>query len=198
MRKQPVFTRPVFDQACKAWQEILREHSRPTECLWLFEENFCFEKSNTPDREYSLAFQTRFTPPPQDAAKIAYHYFSQFEDPVVFYRVGSSQGKSLCTLLCDSWFEPKGPNSGYLRRDDWLIQFYPGDDLELEEVTDEKRWAERILKGRPVAPLDFVMTLRAIHETLAHGRVLTPYEHYALRFLKSWSQFLPNKNRLDN
>jgi hypothetical protein len=30
------------------------------------------------------------------------------------------------------------------------------------------------------------MTLRAIHETLAHGRVLTAYERYALKLLSSW------------
>jgi hypothetical protein len=31
--------------------------------------------------------------------------------------------------------------------------------------------------------LDFCMTLQAVHETLAHGRVLTPYEQYALKIL---------------
>jgi hypothetical protein len=34
------------------------------------------------------------------------------------------------------------------------------------------------------------MTLRAVHETLAHGRVLTAYEHYALRFLHAWRRML--------
>ena len=32
------------------------------------------------------------------------------------------------------------------------------------------------------------MTLRAVHETLAHGRVLTAYERYALRFLHAWGR----------
>jgi len=42
------------------------------------------------------------------------------------------------------------------------------------------------LRDRPLHDLDFCMTLRAIHETLAHGRVLTAYERYALKLLSSW------------
>ena len=34
------------------------------------------------------------------------------------------------------------------------------------------------------------MTLRAVHETLAHGRVLTAYEHYALKLLDAWRRLL--------
>jgi hypothetical protein len=34
------------------------------------------------------------------------------------------------------------------------------------------------------------MSLRAIHETLAHGRVLTSYERYALKLLHVWRRLL--------
>jgi hypothetical protein len=34
------------------------------------------------------------------------------------------------------------------------------------------------------------MTLRAVHETLAHGRVLSAYEHYALKLLHAWKRLI--------
>ncbi len=202
MGKPLVFTRPTFDEAFKAWQTILRERSFATDCLWLFEENLCFEKAagGQPARSsaFKLAYQTGITPPPRDAERIAYRYFAQFERPVVFYRIGSASGKSLCLLLCDAWFEGRGQEQGFIHRDDWLVYYCPGEPIEIEETSDEARWNARIVRGRPLHPLDFCMSLRAIHETLAHGRVLSPYEHYALKFLNTWKHFLPHKNRVDN
>ena len=113
-------------------------------------------------------------------------FAAAFDAPVVFYRVGSSGGKSICLLLCDRWFENKRSGEDILRRDDWLIQFRPGGTEIIEEITDEGRWKNRILRGRPLHDLDFCMTLRSIHEILAHGRVLTSYEHYALTLLHTW------------
>jgi hypothetical protein len=37
--------------------------------------------------------------------------------------------------------------------------------------------------GTTLHDLDFCMALQAIHETLAHGRLLTPYEQFALKVL---------------
>jgi len=86
--------------------------------------------------------------------------------------------------------EPKGESEGFLRRDDWLISFRPGGREEIEEITDEQRWKQRIQRDRPLHDLDFCMMLRAVHETLAHGRALTAYEHYALKFLDAWRHLL--------
>ncbi|MEI6569278.1 MAG: hypothetical protein WCR20_21540, partial [Verrucomicrobiota bacterium] len=63
--------------------------------------------------------------------------------------------------------------------------------VELEEITDFQRWRQRLMKSRPLHDLDFCMDLKAVHEILAHGRVLTAYEHYALRFLHAWGRLLP-------
>jgi hypothetical protein len=64
--------------------------------------------------------------------------------------------------------------------------------VEVEEIKDVERWKGRVLKNRPLHDLDFCMRLRSVHELLAHGRVLTAYEHYALRFLHVWTRFLPH------
>ena len=177
-------------EALKVWQAALAERGLPKELVWIFDENLCFEKDPATRIGFKLGFQTGFSPPPPDAERIAYHHFCEFEARIVFYRVGSSRGKSICLLLCDPWFEPKGEDAGFIRRDGWLISFRPGGAEEIEEITDERRWQERIVRDRPLHDLDFCMTLRAVHEILAHGRVLTTYEHYALKFLHAWRRFL--------
>jgi hypothetical protein len=191
MANLPNFARPPFSEAIKAWKKLLAERKFPTDLLWIFDENICFEKD--PTEGFRLGYQTRFTPPPQDAERVAFDYFCGFEARVVFYRIGSAGGKSICLMLCDEWFEPKDEKDSFIRRDEWLLSFYPGTGGEIPEVTDEQRWKERILRNRPLHDLDFCMTLRAIHEILAHGRVLTAYEHYALRFLHGWSRLLGSK-----
>jgi hypothetical protein len=103
----------------------------------------------------------------------------------VYYRLGASAGRSICLLLCDSWFEPKSEADGYVRRDEWLVSFYPGANEEIEEVTDAKRWQERVVRGRPLTAVDFCMTLAALRELNAHGRVLTPDERFGLKILRS-------------
>ena len=137
-----------------------------------------------------LGFQTRFAPPPPDAEHIAYDYFAGFEAPIVFYRIGSSSGKSVCLLLCNVWFLSKAENEGFHRRDDWLISFRPGPKEAVEEITDLQRWKQRIVRDRPLQDLDFAMSLRAVHEMLAHGRVLSAYEHYALRLFQTWRRWV--------
>ncbi len=182
--------RPTFSEAESAWKKILSERNLPPETLWIFDENLCFEPNPSGKEPFKLGFQTQFAPPPPEAEKVAYDYFSQFEAPIVFYRIGSFGGKSVSLLLCDDWFDAKGSNDGYVRREDWLIDFHPGRPGEVEEIADENRWRRRIVRDRPLHDLDFCMTLRAVHEILAHGRVLTTYEHYALKFLGAWRRLL--------
>jgi hypothetical protein len=188
MAKTPIFTRPAFTQALTAWKTALSERSLPVELVWIFDENLCFEKDDRGNLK--LGFQTRFSPPPPDAEQIAFDHFTEFDARVVFYRIGTCRGRSVCLLLCDEWFEPKTEKDGFLRRDEWLISFRPGERGDIEEVIDEHRYEQRILRGRPLHDLDFCMTLQAVHETLAHGRVLTAYEHYALKFLNAWRRLL--------
>lgn len=182
----PQFVRPTFEQALTEWKTLLSERGFSTELTWIFDENLIFEKDERGQNH--LSFQSQLTPPPADSERVAFNYFCDFEARIVFYRLGSARGKSVCLMLCDTWFEAKQPDSDFVRRDDWLISFHAGDATELEEVVDQNRWQQRLIRNRPLHDLDFSMTLRAVHEILAHGRVLTPYEHFALRLLHGWSQ----------
>jgi len=186
MAKSHTYTRPTFAEASQAWKALLQQRSLPSDLVWVFDENLCFEKDPTTAAGFRLAYQREITPPPADAEQVAYKYFAEFEAPVVFYRLGSAKGKSVCLLLCDPWFENERPSQEFIRRDEWQIQFRPGGPETIEEISDESRWKNRILRGRPLQPLDFCMTLRGVHEILAHGRVLTSYEHYALSLMHVW------------
>jgi len=186
MEKEISHSRPPFEEALKAWKTLLSQRGLPTDITWIFDENLCFESAPGNAGGYKLGFQTVVTPPPADAARLAYEYFSEFPARLVFYRIGSSGGKSICLLLCDEWFESKLDAEGFVRRDDWLISFRPGPTETVEEITDEARWKNRILRDRPLHDLDFCMTLRGVHEILAHGRVLSTYERSALRVLHIW------------
>ena len=190
MEKPPAYIRPPFAEALKAWQTVLSQNGLPTELLWLFEENLCFEQDPAAPEGYRLGFQTVFSPAPPDAEQIAYEHFLEADAPLVWYRLGSNQGKSLCLLLCDTWFQTNGESDGFSRRADWLMMFRPGPRQEIEEVKERQRWEKRIVRDRALHDLDFCMTLRGVHETLAHGRVLTAYERYALKFLHVWRQWL--------
>ena len=190
MRNIPRIVRPTFGESLNAWKAALAQRGLPTESIWIFDENLCFEPDTDGKGNFKLGFQTRFTPPPLQAEQIAYHHFCEFELPVVFYRIGTWAGKSICLLLCDSWFQSKGEKEGFIRRDDWLMAFRLGGPESIEEITDEERWKGRLIRNRPLHDLDFCMTLRGIHEILAHGRVLTSYERYALKFLDTWRHWL--------
>ncbi|HTL57674.1 MAG TPA: hypothetical protein VL361_18455 [Candidatus Limnocylindrales bacterium] len=190
MASTPSHARPPFDEAVNAWKSRLGLLGLPTNFVWIFDENLCFEKFPNDPAGFRLGYQLIFTPPPPNAERIAYDHFSEFSAPLVFYRVGTSNGKSVCLLLCDKWFEQKTEKEGYSRRDDWLMAFRPGGLEEIEEIKDKERWKNRILRDRPLHDLDFCMTLQGVHETLAHGRVLTAYERYALKFLHGWRRFL--------
>jgi len=193
MANLPKFSRIPFAQALSAWKAVLAERRLPTELVWIFDENLCFEKDPTSPGGFKLGFQRQFSPPPPEAEQIAYDFFCEFEARLVFYRIGSSGGKSVSLLLCDGWFEPKGETEGFIQRDEWLVSFRPGAAEEIEEITDEQRWKRRIVRDRPLHDLDFCMTLKSVHEILAHGRVLSAYERYALKFLHAWRQFLKHQ-----
>ncbi len=193
MSTQARFVRPHLNEALKAWTTLLNERGLPSECLWVFDENLCFEADASAPGGYRLGVQVEVTPPPAEAARVAYEYFADFVAPVIFYRVGTSRGKSVCVMLCDEDFSAKNEKDGYVWRKEWLIGFHPGQAGDIPVVEDPARWQKRLLRNRPLHDLDFCMPLRAVHEMLAHGRVLTTYEHYALRFLHAWRRILPHR-----
>ena len=162
-----------------AWQQCLRAQDLPDQILWVFAENLCLETSPVTPGSVRLGFQTRFTPPSDDALEIAYDMFSESNARMVFYRLGSSARRSVCILLCDAWFENRDEREGFKRHDEWGISFFHGVAGEIEEVTDLTRWLRRESGGRSVHDLDFAMALATIDEIKIHGRVLLPYERFA-------------------
>lgn len=185
MSKPIRYQRPPFEEALTAWKALLLDHEYSNNILWVLDENLCFEKDPVAPSGVKLGIQTQFTPQPSDSAKVIYHHFAETPARMVFYRIGSSRGRSVCILLCDEWLEGKDEGEGYLRRDEWLISFYPGSSQELEEVTDPKRWKERVIRGRPFSAIDFCMTMAALNELRAHGRVLSPDERFGLQILRT-------------
>ena len=179
------YARPVFEDCLAAWKTLLAGRGLATELVWILEENLCFERDRKVPGGFRLGFQTQFTQQPAGAAKDIYHHFAETDERVVFYRLGSNRGRSICLELCDEWFEPKGEAEGYVRRDDWLVSFYPGGEEGIEEITDPRRWQSRVMRGRPLSAVDFCMTLAALRELKAHGRVLTPDERFGLSILRS-------------
>jgi hypothetical protein len=176
---EPKFTRPTFQQALDAWQQCLRRHALPDRLVWIFSENLCIEPSPVTPGGLRLGFQTRFTPPAEDAPEIAYDIFAESNARLVFYRLGTSGDSSVSILLCDAWFENRSENEGFHRHDEWGVSFFPGVAGEIEEVTDLTRWLRREQGGRRVHDLDFAMPLATIDEIRMHGRALMPYERFA-------------------
>ena len=179
----PAFERPAFDEAVETWKKILGERNFSTEMLWIFQENLCIERSRAEQGGFLFGFQTKFTPPDEDAAEIAFDHFTETGARIVFYRLGDFMGKSVCILLCDPWFDAKGESEGYLRRDGWNISFHNGLDDKIEEVTDLTRWLRRVKRDRAFHDLDFCMALETIDEIKMHGRPLHPYERLSQRMI---------------
>ncbi len=161
------YQRPPFEEVLSAWKKLLKERGFSTDIVWILEENLCFENDPGAPAGVKLGFQTRFSPNPPDAAKTTYHHFAEMDARLAFYRLGQNERRSICI---------------------WLASFYPGGNEEIEEVTDENRWRERVIRGRPLSAVDFCMTLSALRELKAHGRVLTPDERFGLKILRSMQE----------
>jgi hypothetical protein len=179
MESEAKFTRPTLTEALDAWKKILAERGFATGITWIFEENLCLEKSKAEPGGFHFGFQTKFTPPPEDALEIAFDHFSETGARMVFYRLGDVPGKSVCLLLCDSWFENKNDADGYMCRDEWKMSFFPGQGDGIEEVTDLTRWLRRVKRDRAFHDLDFCMALATVDEIKIYGRPLLHYERFA-------------------
>lgn len=179
----PNTIRPTLDEAMKTWKSCLSEHQLPAETLWIFSENLCIERSPSVPGSFKVGFQTRFTPTDDLAVDIAYDHFCETDSRIVFYRLGTAQNKSVCILLCDTWFEERTAADGFVRRDNWKISFRPGHAGEIEEITELARWVRRVRHDRAFHDFDFGMTLETVDEIKIHGRPLLPYERMAQRML---------------
>ena len=122
----PKITRPSLKEALAVWNDCLAQQTLPTKTLWIFAENLCIEHSRATPGSYRIGFQTKFTPPDEQALEVAFDHFAATDARLVFYRLGSSPRGSVCVLLCDPWFEEKSARDGFERRDDWGISFYSG------------------------------------------------------------------------
>jgi hypothetical protein len=189
MQDAQKYQRPPFEEAIKEWKRLLTVAGLPTECEWILDENLVFEKDAATEAGVRLSFQTQFTVRPADLAQLTYDFFTDFEARMVFYRLGTSNGKSVCLLLCDSVFETRGSTDGFVRRDEWLISFHPGDKGEIEEVTDGQRWKNRLVSGRPLMDVDFCMPLVVLRELEVHGRALTPPERFGVKMVDAWQRW---------
>jgi hypothetical protein len=171
--------RPNLNLLLDEWKKLLVEKGHSTELLWIFEENLCFEQQPDLPGGFHIGFQTRFSPVPQDALEIAYEHFCESDARIVFYRLGDSKGRSVCVLLGDEWFDRKKEKDGFVVHNEWGISFHAGQKIEIEEISDMRRWIRRIRRERPLHDVDFCMTLAAVDEIQIHGRVLTPGERYS-------------------
>jgi hypothetical protein len=171
----PAFERPSLDEAIETWKKILAERNLPTDLVWIFEENLCFEKSKSGGLQ--ISFQLQFALPPDEALDIAFDHFCETDSCIIFYRIGNCDGKSICVLVCDPWFEAK--SEFFLHRNEWKISFHPGLDDEIEEIKDLSRWLKRVKRGRAFHDLDFSMSLATIEEIRSFGRPLESYERFA-------------------
>jgi hypothetical protein len=179
MNQAVTIERPSLDRAIEAWKKLLKERGFSTNLLWIFEENLCFERDEHAPGGNHIGFQTRFSPIPEEALEIAYEHFCESNARIVFYRLGDNKGRSVCILLGDEWFSEKKESDGFVLHNEWGISFQPGQDIEIEEISDMRRWIRRIRRERPLHDVDFCMTLVAVDEIQIHGRVLSPGERYS-------------------
>jgi len=183
------YQRPPFEEALKEWQRILAHAGFPTDCEWILDENLVFEKDPTNKAGVRLAFQTQFTTRPDSLAPLTYEFFTDFAARMVFDRLGTAGGKSVCLLLCDPVFETRGEADGFVRRDDWLVSFRPGPAANIEEITDPQRWKSRLISGRPLMDVDFCMPLVVLREIEVHGRPLTTPERFGVKTIEAWQRW---------
>lgn len=189
MQKSQTVQRPSFEVALKEWNQILSQAGLSTACEWILDENLVFEQDAKAPTGVRLGFQTQFTLRPANLAQASYDFFTDFEARIVFYRLGSSGGKSICLLLCDPVFETRSEAEGFIRRNDWQVSFHPGGTNEVEEITDGARWKNRIIGGRPLADVDFCLPLATLRELEIHGRALEPGERFGVKVVGAWERW---------
>lgn len=194
MSQPNLIGRPPLDGAIAAWKKVLAERGLATDLLWIFEENLCFERKADVPGGIHIGFQIRFSPVPQEALDVAYEHFCETDAPIVFYRLGECQGRSVCILLADAWFGEKKASDGFVLHQEWGVWFHPGQRIEIEEVTDMRRWIRRLRRERPLHDVDFCMTLVAVDELQIHGRVLTPGERYSEAMLGKLRRIFSHSN----
>lgn len=183
------FERPCFYDALIEWRQILGEHGLPSGILWILDENLVFERDPSRPGGVRLGYQTQFTATPPELAERTYAFFSDFTARIVFYCLGTSHGRSVCMILCDPVFETRGVEEGFIRKDEWLISFHPGPGREIEEIQDEQRWRDRLIRGRPLSDLDFCMPVDVLRELDAHGRPLSSYERFGVKMLSAYERW---------
>ncbi len=183
MSSEVKFIRPTLTEALETWKNILQTWSYAPDLVWVFAENLCLEHQAAESGGFHFGFQTKFTPVPDDALEVAYDHFCSTDARLIFYRLGSRPGQSVCMLLCDPWFQMRTEADGFLRRDDWHISFHPGEDDQIEEISDLSRWLRRVKRNRTFNDLDFCMSLTTVEEIRSHGRPLMPYERFGGRML---------------
>jgi hypothetical protein len=179
MNEAAPLTRPNLNALLDEWKRVLAERGHSADLLWIFEENLCFEQQPDVPGGFHISFQTRFAPVPPAALEIAYEHFCESESCIVLYRLGENKGRSVCVLLGDAWFNGKKEKDGFVVHNEWGLSFYPGQKIEIEEISDMRRWIRRVRRERPLHDVDFCMTLAAVDELQIHGRVLTPGERYS-------------------
>src|SRR5262245_9527120 len=194
MSRNAPLSRPSLNDALAAWKKLLAERGLATDLLWIFEENLVFEKKADGPEGIHIAFQTRFSPVPQEALEVAYEHFCESDSRIVFYRLGENKGRSVCILLGDAWFADKKESDGFVLRNEWGLSFQAGQKIEIEEITDMRRWVRRVRRERPLHDVDFCMTLAAVDELQIHGRVLTPGERYSEAMLGKLRRIFSHAN----
>lgn len=183
------FERPCFFDALIEWRQMLVEHGLPSDILWILDENLVFERDPSRPSGLRLGYQTQFTATPPELAERTYAFFSDFDARIVFYCLGTSRGRSVCMILCDPVFETRGAEEGFIRKDEWLISFHPGPGKEIEEIQNEQRWKDRVIRGRPLSDLDFCMPVDVLRELDAHGRPLSSYERFGVKMLSAYERW---------
>jgi hypothetical protein len=183
MKSAANLTRPMLSEAIEEWKKALARRDHPTDLTWIFEENLCIEPSKMEKGGFHFGFQTKFSNIPPDALEITYDSFCLTRAPIVFYRLGTSGRQSVCLLLCDRSFDDRSETDSFICHDEWQVLFHPGDEHDLEEVTELTRWIRRVKRGRGRHVLDFCMSLESIDEILIYGRQLMPHERFTSRMV---------------
>ena len=189
---QAKFNRPPLTDALTVWRECLARNNMPVETCWVFAENICVEPSRVSPGNHRVGFQTKFTPPSEDALEIAYDLFGETNARIVLYRLGSSPRGSVCALLCDAIFDDRDEKDGFERLDPWGISLHPGVPGEIEEITDLNRWLGRERHHQTFHDFDFAMSLATIDEVKMHGRPLMPFERFADNILSRMRRVFGN------